>query len=71
MPRRVARRPEDRRAAGTGDSVRSPVITAYSNKPLTAAIRRFIVAGAAPRRRSIRTTTPPPGPGHGLDCHSR
>jgi hypothetical protein len=35
---------------------RTPAITAYSNNPRTAAIRRFIVAGAGPRR-SVRRTT--------------
>ncbi|HEV2257032.1 MAG TPA: hypothetical protein VGS06_28190 [Streptosporangiaceae bacterium] len=55
-PRRAGRRPVDRRAAGTGFSARTPVITTNSNSPRTAAIRRFIVAGAAPRPAPSRTT---------------
>jgi hypothetical protein len=47
-PRRLGRSPVDRRAAGTGFSARTPVITANSNRPRTAAIHRFIVAGIAP-----------------------
>ena len=49
----------DRRAAGTGFSARAPVITANSNRPRTAAIRRFIVAGIAPRVAPSRTTACP------------
>src|SRR5664280_1977578 len=49
-PRRFARSPVERRAAGTGLSARKPLITAYSNSPRTAPTRRFIDAGAAPRQ---------------------
>jgi hypothetical protein len=39
------------------DYARTPAITAYSNRPRTAAIHRFIVVGAAPDRLDIFTTT--------------
>ena len=69
-PRRFGRRPDARRAAGTGLSERTPVCSAYSNNARTAAIRRFMVAGAAPRRSERRTTLAP-----AVDlvsaCHSR
>ena len=43
----------------TGLVVTTPVITANSNSPRTAAMRRFCVAGAAPRRSDNRTTVEP------------
>jgi hypothetical protein len=48
-----------RRGEGTGLVATTPVITANSNRPLTAQIRRFIVAGAAPRHSASRTTVEP------------
>lgn len=57
-PRRMARSPDERRAAGTGFWLSCPVHTAYSNNPRTVAIRRFIVAGEAPGPAK-RTTLPP------------
>lgn len=48
---------------------RRPLITACSNRPRTAAIRRFIVAGAAPRRADSRTTRRPAVAG--CCCQSR
>lgn len=56
IPRALGRNPVERRAAGTGLSARAPETTAYSNNPRTAAMRRFIVAGAGPRRADRRTT---------------
>ena len=56
-PRRCARTPVERRAAGTGFCAHTPATTAYSNNPRTAAIRRFIVAEAAPVRLESFTTT--------------
>jgi hypothetical protein len=55
---------------GGSTSLRAPASTAYSNSPRTAAIRRFIVAGAAPRRSRSATTTRPGVPGRGADCQS-
>ena len=69
-PRWLARRPLDRRAAGTGLTSRTPLITANSNRPRTAAIRRFIVDGAAPRCSAGRTTRLPAVPA-GRCCQAR
>ena len=58
----LPRSPDVRRAAGTGLSARAPTITRCSNRPRTAAMRRFIVAGAGPRRRNATTfRRSPPG----------
>ena len=48
-----------RRADGTGLSARIPAMTANSNNARTAAIRRFIVAGAGPRQAASGTTRTP------------
>jgi len=45
---------------------RTPVVTAYSNSPRTAAIRRLIVDGASPCLSANRTTADP-----GDDCRRR
>jgi hypothetical protein len=58
------------RIAGTGLVDRRPVTTRNSNSARTAAILRFIVAGAAPRA-SARRTTFFPVVGFGRTCQSR
>jgi hypothetical protein len=71
VPRCGDRSPELRRGAGTGLVEHIPVVTAYSHSPRTAAIRRFIVAGAAPRRSASWTTVEPAGVGVDRACQSK
>jgi hypothetical protein len=56
---------------GTGFCVHNPATTAYSNKPRTAAIRRFTVAAAAPARLESFTTTDDCAQPLGCRCQSR
>jgi hypothetical protein len=67
---RLGRSPLERRAAGTGFWLRTPVVTANSNSPRTAAMRRFSVAGAGPRRSASRMTFAP-ALGLGWACQAR